>query len=83
MLSRGAFVTYFGGPDLLNQLDERSGSIVRYCSQMPQPLQNDKLISLMMMAISLLYQLSVNVFKKFKTYTFDPNQQEPGLPDLP
>ena len=30
MLSRGAFATYFGGQDLINQLDERSGSIVRY-----------------------------------------------------
>ena len=30
MLTRGAFATYFGGPDLLDQLDERSGSIVRY-----------------------------------------------------
>ena len=30
MLSRGAFATYFGGPSLLSQLDERSGSIVRY-----------------------------------------------------
>ena len=30
MLTRGAFATYFGGPELLDQLDERSGSIVRY-----------------------------------------------------
>ena len=36
MLTRGAFATYFGGPDLLDQLDDRSGSIVRYnlCSLM-------------------------------------------------
>ena len=33
----------------------------------------------MMMTLSLLYQLSVTLFKKFKTYTLDPNQQHPGF----
>ena len=33
----------------------------------------------MMMMISLLYQLSVIVFKKFKIYTLDPNTGDPGI----
>ena len=49
MLTRGAFATYFGGPDLLDQLDERSGSIVRYHVKnlnKPQPQQNDYLFNI-------------------------------------
>ena len=40
------------------------------------------IFSPMMMFISLLFQLSVNLFKKLKTYTLDPSKQHPGIPNI-
>ena len=83
LMSKGLFCLYYGGPDILNHLDDRPASKTRwylriYIINVEINLKNTLCFSPIFLSFTLIYQISFMVLKYLKTRTIHSNNTNQG-----
>ena len=80
-LSKGSFCLYYGGPDILNYLDDRQGSKTRSVLNVKILISWYEIweyFSPIFLSLTLIYQISFMLFKFIKTRTINSNHMNQG-----